>query len=159
MLRILESHILSIYFLLKKNNEKTGFNLARVGLEDCEEATDDNDARVPLDPLVWAHPIKSNQSMENEFENQVRMAAAETYLRQNMPNPFHAHHQQPSTSQHQQQMSMNEQFMQMELQYRQQYQQQQQRQHQQQQQMQQQQNQQQMQMVNYQSHVFFSPNK
>lgn len=100
------------------------FNLARVGLEDCEEVDDDNEVRVQLDPSVWAaHPLKSNDQhagLPNSFNH------PDAFIRQNFANPFRTHHQM-SVSEHMQQQ-------QQELHQQQHQQQQQQQQHQQQQQ-------------------------
>lgn len=53
------------------------FNLAKVGLEDCEEVADDNESRLQLDPSVWAAPIKP---AEHSFNNAIPL--------QNIPTPF-----------------------------------------------------------------------
>lgn len=65
------------------------FNLARVGLEDCEEVAEDTESRVQLDPSVWAHPVKQNESAANPFGNAFRQPNADPYLRQGIPHPYH----------------------------------------------------------------------
>lgn len=85
------------------------FNLARVGLEDCEEVDDDNEVRVQLDPSVWAaHPLKSNDQhagLPNSFNH------PDAFIRQNFANPFRTH----------QQMSLSEQMQQQEQELQQQF--------------------------------------
>lgn len=87
------------------------FNIARMGLEDCEEVDDDNEGQVQLDPSVWAHPIKSheNHGMPGPFSS---IPKADAYIRQHFPNPFqqhignqqiHSNNQEQSHVHHQQQ--------------------------------------------------------
>lgn len=86
------------------------FNLARVGLEDCEEVDDDNEIRVQLDPSVWAvHPLKSNEQntgLNNQFNQ------PDAFIRQNFPNPFHPQLNEQIQQQHQHQQQMQMQILQ-----------------------------------------------
>lgn len=57
--------LISSVQLPKKRNKKTDFSIARMGLDDCDEAFDDIEGRVQLDPRVWArtseHPAPSGR--------------------------------------------------------------------------------------------------
>lgn len=79
----------------------TDFNLARVGLEDCEEVAEDNESRVQLDPSVWAHPIKPNDSSQSPFNNAFRPPNADAFMQQQgIPHAYHAHLAQLQQQQH-----------------------------------------------------------
>jgi len=71
------------------------FNLARVGLEDCEEVADDNESRVQLDPSVWAHPIKPQGNAASPFGDAFRQPNAMD------PHMTHMQLQQQLLQQHQ----------------------------------------------------------
>lgn len=55
---------------IKLNSVCLDFNIARMGLEDCEEVDDDIEARVQLDPSVW-HPIKSGHGGTLNIPNEM----------------------------------------------------------------------------------------
>lgn len=52
-------------------NKKIDFSIARMGLDDCDEAFDDIEGRVQLDPRVWArtaeHPTPSGKHFRTSF--------------------------------------------------------------------------------------------
>lgn len=81
------------------------FNLARVGLEDCEEVADDNESRVQLDPSVWAHPIKPQGNAPSPFGDVFRQPNAAD------PHLTHMQQQQQLMQQHQRMAHFQQQQM------------------------------------------------